>query len=80
MTSIVPFMFGWIPQWNGYEPATLNWSVVVAPPANGSLWHWPPSSTIECDALSPFVQVTLWPAGTLTVAGVNAKSLASAWT
>ena len=49
---MVPFMFGWMPQWNGYEPATLNFRVVVAPPANGSLWQPPPSRTIECAALS----------------------------
>ena len=31
VTSIVPVMFGWILQWNGYVPATLNDERAVAP-------------------------------------------------
>ena len=74
-------MFGWILQWNGYEPAVLKTSRAGGAPSErlgrtalvrSTVAVWPVPSL--------FVHATTSPTLALIVAGSNAKSAITAWT
>jgi hypothetical protein len=77
-TTIVPVMDGWIEQWYGYVPARVKVNGNDAPfPIGGEInaTGAPVSDTTVCEVPSLFVQVTVVPAFTVRVAGLNAKFL-----
>lgn len=65
--TIVPFMPGWIVQWNGYDPAALKTRLCGASPVMfAGIVHEPSSSPTLCGTASLFVQVITSPTAALT--------------
>ena len=75
MTVIVPVMLtGWIVQWYGYEPGSVNGIRNSAPGAKLPESNAPVSEVTVCVKAPVFVQQTVLPGGISTVSGAKKKS------
>ena len=77
-TTTVPFIPGWIAQWNANVPAVANVWLNVAPDVTLPLSNDPSSAVTVCVALPVFVQVTLEPTLIVIDDGENPKSMIDA--
>ena len=75
MTVIVPVIWtGWIVQWYGYEPWLLNVNVKVSPEFRRPESKTPVFEVAVCVIWPVFVQHTVVPWGTVTLAGLKKLS------
>ncbi|HUH78715.1 MAG TPA: hypothetical protein VLY83_02335 [Methanoregula sp.] len=74
---MVPTIEGWIEQWYGYVPGSLNVTEKVPPGGSKSDANWMAellSASTVCVALPSFTHVTVVPAFTVSDEGVKTKS------